>query len=43
MAPQVAGAQVYICGPEEWTEAARVAARSAGVPAEHVHTEQFAW
>jgi ferredoxin-NADP reductase len=43
VAPQVAGSQVYVCGPDAWAEAARVAARSAGVPDEHLHTEQFAW
>ena len=43
IAPQVARSDVYICGPEEWTEAARAAARRAGVPAERVHTELFSW
>ena len=43
IAPHVAGSHVYICGPDEWTEAARTAARAAGVPIERVHTEQFAW
>ncbi|WP_327011160.1 ferredoxin reductase family protein [Dactylosporangium sp. NBC_01737] len=43
LAPRIAGAQVYVCGPDAWTEAARAAARGAGVPARRVHTEQFAW
>ena len=43
VAPDVAASQVYVCGPEAWNEAAGAAARSAGVPAEHLHTEQFAW
>ena len=43
VAPDVAASHVYICGPEAWTEAARTAALAAGVPAEHLHTEQFAW
>jgi predicted ferric reductase len=43
IAPWVAGSHVYICGPDTWTAAARAAARAAGVPAERLHTEQFAW
>ncbi|MBV1853919.1 ferredoxin reductase family protein [Catellatospora tritici] len=34
---------VYVCGPDDWTAAVRAAARAAGTPAEHVHTERFAW
>ncbi|GAA2466997.1 ferredoxin reductase family protein [Winogradskya humida] len=41
--PGLTTAHVYVCGPDEWTHAARAAARSAGVPAEHLHTELFAW
>ncbi|WP_189081481.1 ferredoxin reductase family protein [Mangrovihabitans endophyticus] len=43
VAPDIAAHDLYICGPTEWTEAARAAARTAGVPAAHVHTERFAW
>ncbi|WP_433360460.1 ferredoxin reductase family protein [Actinoplanes sp. CA-142083] len=43
MAPEVARSDVYVCGPDEWTAAARAAALEAGVPAERVHTEQFSW
>jgi predicted ferric reductase len=43
IAPYVARSDVYICGPEEWAEAARAAARQAGTPAERVHTELFSW
>jgi predicted ferric reductase len=43
IAPRVAASHVYVCGPDAWTEAVRTAAHSAGVPAEHLHTEQFAW
>jgi predicted ferric reductase len=43
IAPHVAQAHVYICGPDAWTEPARTAARSAGTPAERVHTELFTW
>lgn len=43
VAPMVAAAEIYVCGPDAWTEAARAAARAAGAPARRVHTEQFAW
>ncbi|MEV8507143.1 ferric reductase-like transmembrane domain-containing protein [Actinoplanes sp. NPDC051475] len=43
IAPAIEHAHVYVCGPEEWTEAAGVAARDAGVPAGRVHTELFSW
>ncbi|MFG1605206.1 ferric reductase-like transmembrane domain-containing protein [Actinoplanes sp. NPDC049265] len=43
MAPDIAGAQVYVCGPDEWAHAARAAAHEAGVPAGRVHTELFSW
>jgi ferredoxin-NADP reductase len=39
----IAEHHVYICGPQEWTEAVRAAARSAGVPRDRLHTELFAW
>ena len=41
--PQIAGSHVYICGPDAWTKAARNAAHTAGVKAEHLHTELFSW
>ncbi|MEV4351241.1 ferredoxin reductase family protein [Actinoplanes sp. NPDC049596] len=43
LAPSVARAEVYLCGPDAWTEAARSAARAAGVPAARLHTELFSW
>jgi predicted ferric reductase len=43
IAPSIAASQVYVCGPHTWTEAARAAAQSAGVPADRVHTELFSW
>jgi predicted ferric reductase len=42
-APAVAGSHVYVCGPDAWTDAARDAARAAGVRDDHLHTERFAW
>jgi len=43
VAPGIARHHLYICGPDAWTDAVRAAARAAGVPAERLHTEQFAW
>ena len=43
LVPDVAEHEVYLCGPPQWMDAARVAAQDAGVPAEHIHFEAFAW
>ena len=43
IAPQVAAAHVFVCGPDAWTEAARTAAHAAGTPAGRLHTELFSW
>ena len=43
IAPQIAGSHVYVCGPDAWTDAARTAARAAGVEPGHLHTELFSW
>jgi ferredoxin-NADP reductase len=43
IAPDIARSHVYVCGPDAWTEAARAAARRAGVEADRLHTEQFSW
>ncbi|GLW34530.1 ferredoxin reductase family protein [Actinoplanes regularis] len=43
LAPWIAYSQVYVCGPEAWTKAARTAAREAGVAPENLHTELFSW
>ncbi|MFB9415152.1 ferredoxin reductase family protein [Dactylosporangium matsuzakiense] len=42
-APQIAAADVYICGPDAWTAAAEAAAVAAGATPRRIHTEQFAW
>jgi predicted ferric reductase len=41
--PAIDRSQVYLCGPEAWTEAARTAAHEAGVEPRKLHTELFAW
>ncbi|WP_432991099.1 ferredoxin reductase family protein [Dactylosporangium sp. CA-233914] len=39
--PGIRTHQVYVCGPDDWTETVEREARAAGV--EHLHTERFAW
>ncbi|MCA2213382.1 ferredoxin reductase family protein [Jidongwangia harbinensis] len=41
IAPDIARAQVYVCGPEAWAGSVRAAARAAGVPDSRLHTELF--
>jgi ferredoxin-NADP reductase len=43
IAPDIAAHDLYICGPDPWTAAVSAAARTAGVPATHLHRERFAW
>jgi predicted ferric reductase len=43
LAPDIAVHQLFVCGPDAWTNAVRSAARQAGVPAARIHTEQFSW
>jgi predicted ferric reductase len=43
LVPDLAGHDVYLCGPVPWTGALRASLDGAGVPASQVHTEQFSW
>jgi ferredoxin-NADP reductase len=43
LAPDIAVAEVYICGPVAWAESVTAAARAAGVPARRIHEERFSW
>jgi ferredoxin-NADP reductase len=43
LVPDIGEHDVFICGPDPWTEAVVTSARRAGVPAERIHTERFAW
>ena len=43
LVPDIADHDVYVCGPDAWTAAVLDSARLAGVPADHVHAERFAW
>jgi predicted ferric reductase len=43
LVPDLTTQDVYVCGPEAWTDAALAAVRSAGVPADQVHVERFTY
>jgi predicted ferric reductase len=43
MAPFVSEADVYICGPQAWTESVIKSVRKAGTPAINIHSEEYAW
>ncbi|QKV80483.1 ferric reductase-like transmembrane domain-containing protein [Amycolatopsis sp. Hca4] len=43
LVPDIADHDVYVCGPDAWTGAVLGSARRAGVPADRVHCERFAW
>lgn len=43
LVPDIALNDVYLCGTDGWTDAARAAALEAGVPADNVHLERFSW
>lgn len=34
---------VFVCGPDEWMDAAAAAALRAGLPADRLHQERFTW
>ncbi len=43
LAPGLAEGDLYVCGPAGFTDAVVAAARDAGVPAERIHHESFAF
>ncbi|WP_296631139.1 ferric reductase-like transmembrane domain-containing protein [Rhodoluna sp.] len=43
MAPWISESDVYICGPQIWTELVVSSCTRAGVPADRIHAEEFAW
>jgi predicted ferric reductase len=43
LVPGLAAHDVFVCGPDGWTDAVRRAVAAAGVPREHIHEERFAW
>jgi predicted ferric reductase len=43
MAPYVSEADVYICGPQAWTDSVIKSVRKAGTPSDSIHSEEYAW
>ncbi len=43
LVPDIAGRDVYVCGPPSMTEATRTSLRRAGVPRRHIVSEGFGW
>jgi ferredoxin-NADP reductase len=41
--PDIAEHDVFICGPDAWSDAVVEAAVAAGVPRSRVHLERFTW
>jgi predicted ferric reductase len=43
LVPDIAVHDVFVCGPDEWMDAALAAAAAAGVPPAQLHQERFTW
>jgi ferredoxin-NADP reductase/DMSO/TMAO reductase YedYZ heme-binding membrane subunit len=43
LVPDLAERDVFVCGPEGFTEAVKESARAAGIPRERIHEEAFAF
>ena len=43
LVPDLRHHDVFVCGPDGWTAAVAAAAARAGLPAEQLHVERFAW
>lgn len=43
MAPWVSESDVFVCGPQIWTEQVVKSATRAGVAPERIHSEEYAW
>ena len=43
MVPDLAQADVYVCGPTAWTHSVEKTLRAAGVDERQIHAEEFAW
>ena len=41
--PDIADRDVYVCGPQAWTDAVRTTLTAAGLPAARLHVETFGW
>ncbi len=43
LVPDLAERDVFVCGPEAWTQSVRRAALAAGLPGDQFHIENFGW
>jgi len=43
LAPGIEDQDVYLCGPDDWSDAVRATALRAGVDPARLHSERFAW
>jgi ferredoxin-NADP reductase len=43
LVPDLLQRDLFVCGPQEWTDAVVRSARRAGLPKEQLHQERFAW
>jgi predicted ferric reductase len=43
MTPFISESDVYVCGPQIWTEHVVKSVVRSGVPAERIHSEEYAW
>ena len=43
LVPDLRDHDVFVCGPDEWMDAACAAALDAGLPVERLHQERFTW
>jgi predicted ferric reductase len=41
--PDIADRDVYVCGPQAWTDAVRATLTAAGLPAARLHVKTFGW
>lgn len=41
--PDIAERDVYVCGPQVWTDSVRRTLQAAGVPNDNLHIENFTW
>jgi predicted ferric reductase len=41
--PDIAERDVYVCGPQAWTDSVRATLAAAGLPARRLHVENFGW
>ena len=43
LVPDLAGTDLYVCGPAGFSRAVVAEAQALGVPSRRVHVEDFAW